>query len=122
MPMPVLTHKHVYLDTVCEEPATSFIVDRDNSVILAKNAKGDTIVSFCDPTIRYPSSLCFDEEHLYVITEPTLVKINIITGKKVNQTPLTIAQAKVTHTRDGVRVFDQRSSIETVYSTDLVKH
>ena len=124
MPMPKipLAPKHIFLDTECVEPPTSFAADKDNSVILAKNASGETIATFCDPNIRYPSSLCYDEQHLYVITAPTLAKINKITGKKVNQIPLSIAQAQVNCTRNSVRVFDQRSSTETVYNTDLKKH
>ena len=124
MPMPRMTRapKHVFLDTECVEPPASFVPDRENSVILAKNASGETIASLCDPSIKYPYSLCYDEEYLYVLTAPTLAKINKTTGKKVNQVPLSISQAQVNCTRDGLRVFDHRNSTETVFSTDLVKH
>ena len=124
-PMSLIPHipKHIFLDTECVEPPTSFAADIDNDVILARNASGETIASLCVPNIRYPSSLCYDEQHLYVITAPTLAKINKITGKKVNQIPLEIAQAQVNYTRDGVHVVCyQQSPTENVYSTDLVKY
>eukprot|EP00800_Vazella_pourtalesii_P004271 TRINITY_DN145_c0_g1_i15.p1 TRINITY_DN145_c0_g1~~TRINITY_DN145_c0_g1_i15.p1 ORF type:complete len:863 (+),score=101.55 TRINITY_DN145_c0_g1_i15:42-2591(+) len=124
MPMPRMTRapKHVFLDTECVEPPASFVPDRENSVILAKNASGETIATHHDPTIKYPSSLCHDEEHLYVITAPTLVKIDKATGKKVQQLPLKIPLGEVIRTMDGIHVvYYQRSASETMYSTDLVQ-
>ena len=124
-PPPRMSHtsKHLFLDKECAEPPASFIADIDNDVILAKDAKGETIITFRDPNIRYPSSLCYDEEHLYVVTAPTLVKINKSTGMKVNQIPLENSVAQVNYTRDGVLVvYYQKSSMENVYSTDLVKY
>eukprot|EP00800_Vazella_pourtalesii_P004272 TRINITY_DN145_c0_g1_i16.p1 TRINITY_DN145_c0_g1~~TRINITY_DN145_c0_g1_i16.p1 ORF type:complete len:857 (+),score=109.51 TRINITY_DN145_c0_g1_i16:42-2573(+) len=123
MPTPRVLHssKHVFLKE-CEEPPSSFFPDRDRSVILAKNASGETIATHHDPTIKYPSSLCHDEEHLYVITAPTLVKIDKATGKKVQQLPLKIPLGEVIRTMDGIHVvYYQRSASETMYSTDLVQ-
>ena len=101
-----------------ERPA-SYSVDKQNHVIIAKNANDEIIASICDTGIRFPMSVCDDEEHLYILCAPTLVKVNKFSGKKVNEICVHPGNAKVGMSADNLRVTDEIGEKEALYTMDL---
>ena len=104
-----------------ERPA-SYSVNKLNNVIIAKNANDEVIATICDTAIRFPMSVCDDEEYLYIVCAPTLVKVNKFSGKKVNEVCLQSGNAQVDLRDDSLRVTDEVGEKETSYTLDLVQY
>ncbi|KAI6657310.1 hypothetical protein LOD99_58 [Oopsacas minuta] len=117
-PMPMPRHPKstllVHPETVI---AASYCVDTENSIIVAKNSKGDTVSTICNTSIKFPCSVCDDEESIYVLCAPKLVKINKFTNESVKEVPLQIPHSKIRVTTDGLSVIN--GGLESVYSFDL---
>ena len=67
-------------------------------------------------------SVCDDEEYLYILCAPTLVKVNKVSGKKVNEVCVQPGNARVVETADSLKVTDEIGENESLYSKDLHKY
>ena len=106
------------VDNIMVKPS-HYTVDKDKQIILAKNKKDEVIGQIRDSSIKYPISVCDDEECLYVLCAPTLVKFNKRDGRIVSDVSLTIELNKVEFCEGRLRILDLSDGVKNIFTTDL---